>query len=554
MSHRERDVLETLNRHFVSVGTNLAKKIVSRPGDDCLQNIKTEQKVMKFKIIDSSFILNAIKQLKNGKAAGPDRVPTKIVKDVGDLVSKPLSMVFNSSLEKGIFPDIWKLARVTPIFKSGSKKDVKNYRPISVISIFSRMLERIVHDQIFDFLLENNVITKNQSAFRKRYSTITSLIGSADHWYENIDNKKLNLTIFLDLKKAFDTVDHKILVEKLRRYGMRDTAGNWFQSYLDQRTQFCAANGRKSMAREVTCGIPQGSCLGPLLFVIYLNDLENCLKFSKASIYADDTNVTIASEDIEKLVFEAQQELLNLSEWMRINKLSPNPAKTEYMIIGHSRKVNTLNISNALMLNDSAIRRVTKTKSLGVTVDENLKWGEHFNTVKSKICGGLASLKKLKNIIPQSKLCSVYYAIVESHLRYANEIWGSLPKTKLDILQRLQDRARSIVENARYKDNWSCDWLSVENIIRFDRSVMTYKIRNKLSPESLWDKFQQRSSQSSYATRNCSDLQIPRLNSEYAKKSYRYSAVKVWNEIPVAIRELPTISRFKKDLKEYLKS
>ena len=135
------------------------------------------------------------------------------------------------------------------------------------------------------------------------------------------------------------------------------------------------------------------------------------------------------------------------------------------MIIGHSCKVNTLNILNALMLNDSAVKRVTKTKSLGVTVDENLKWGEHFNTVKGKICGGLASLKKLKNIIPQSKLCNAYYAIVESHLRYANEIWGSLPKTKLDILQRLQDRARSIVENARYKDNWSCDWLSVENII-----------------------------------------------------------------------------------------
>ena len=136
--------------------------------------------------------------------------------------------------------------------------------------------------------------------------------------------------------------------------------------------------------------------------------------------------------------------MLTLSEWMRINKLSPNPAKTEYMTIGHSRKVNTLNISNALMLNDSVIKRVTKTKSLGVTVDENLKRGEHFNTIKGKICGGLASLKTLKNIIQQSKLCSVYYAIVESHLRYTNEIWGSLPKTKIDILQRLQDRALSI--------------------------------------------------------------------------------------------------------------
>ena len=239
---------------------------------------------------------------------------------------------------------------------------------------------------------------------------------------------------------------------------------------------------------------------------------------------------------------------------MRINKLSPNPAKTEYITIGHSRKVNTLNISNALMLNDSVIKRVTKTKSLGVTVDENLTRDEHFNTIKGKICGGLGSLKNLKNIIPKSKLCNVYYVIVESHLHYANEIWGSLPKTKLDTLQGLQDRARSIVENARYKDNWSCDWLRIEDIILFDRSVMTYKIRNKLSPESLWDKFQQRSSQSKYATRNCRDLQIPRLNTEYAKKSYRYSAIKVWNEIPVAVRELPTIIRFKKELKEYLKS
>lgn len=551
---RERDILKALNQHFVSVGPNLAKKIVSKPGDDCLQNIKPELKEMEFKTVDDVFILNAIKQLKSGKAAGPDKVPTAIVKDVGDLVSKPLMMIFNSSLKNGIFPDIWKLARVTPIFKSGAKKDVNNYRPISVISIFSRILERIVHDQMFDFLLENNVITKNQSAFRKLYSTITSLICSTDFWYENIDSKKLNLTIFLDLKKAFDTVDHKIMVKKLCRYGIRGNAGNWFQSYLDHRKQFCSVNGQRSMTSEVTCGIPQGSCLGPLLFIIYLNDFEKCLKFSQASIYADDTNVTIASDDVEKLVLEAQQELLNLSEWMRINKLSPNPAKTEYMIIGHSRKVNALNISNALTLNGSDIKRVTKTKSLGVTVDENLKWEEQYKTVKGKVFGGLASLKKLRNIIPQTKLCSVYYAIVESHLRYANEIWGSLPKTKLDTLQRLQDRARSIIESARFKDNWSCDWLSVENIIRFDRSVMTYKIMNKLSPESLWDKFQQRSSQSNYATRYCRDLQIPRLNTEYAKKSYYYSAMKVWNNIPVDIRELPTISRFKKELKEYLKS
>ena len=149
------------------------------------------------------------------------------------------------------------------------------------------------------------------------------------------------------------------------------------------------------MAREVTCGIPQGSCLEPLLFIIYLNDIENCLKFSQGSIHAEDTNITIASDDIEKLIFDAQQELLNPSKWMRINKVSPNSANTEYMIIGHSRKVNTLNISNGLMLNDSVIKSVTKTKSRGVTVDENLRWGEHLNTVKGRKFGGIASLKKL---------------------------------------------------------------------------------------------------------------------------------------------------------------
>ena len=262
--------------------------------------------------------------------------------------------------------------------------------------------------------------------------------------------------------------------------------------------------------------------------------------------------MTIASNDIEKLVADAQEELLNISEWLRVNKLSPNPSKTEYLIIGHPRKTKDVNIPNGLKLNDSEIKRVSKTKSLGVMVDENLKWDEQFKTVKNKICGGLASLKKLKNILPQSKLCSVYYAIVESHLRYADVIWGSLPTRKLETLQRLQNRAQSIIESARLKDNWSCDWLNVNNLISFDRSVMTYKIMNKLSPESLWDKFELRSMHSSYVTRNCHDLQIPRLNTEHAKKGFKYSALKMWNDTPVDIREAPTLGCFKKRLKAHL--
>ena len=192
-----------------------------------------------------------------------------------------------------------------------------------------------MHDQPFDLLKVNKKPTCNQSAFQKLCSTITSLISKTDYWYDNMDSRKINLTLFLDLKKAFDTVDLSILMKKLRAYGIRGSACDWFESYLEERKQYCAATGHRSNIKNITCGIPQGSCLGPLLFIIYLNDFEKCLEFSQASLYADDTQITIASDDVEKLVLDTQHELVNLFEWMRINKLSPNPAKTEYMTIGH---------------------------------------------------------------------------------------------------------------------------------------------------------------------------------------------------------------------------
>ena len=168
--------------------------------------------------------------------------------------------------------------------------------------------------------------------------------------------------------------------------------------------------------------------------------------------------------------------------------------------------------------------------------------------------GGLAALKKLKNVVPQSQLCNVYYALIESHLRYADVIWGNLSRAKLAVFQRLQDRAYLIISNARIKDGWSTSWLNVENLFRYDRNVMTYKIMNRLCPESLWDKFQPRSFHSTYNTRYCKDLQIPRYRTELAKKGFHYAALTLWNETPAEIRELPTLDRFKKQLQTHLKN
>ena len=505
---------------------------------------------MKFNPVNDTFILNSIKQLKNGKAPGPDKIPTKLIKDAGEGICKPLAMIFNSSFRHGIFPDIWKLARVTPIFKSGSRSDANNYRPISVICVFSRILERIVHDQMYDYLRSRGILTTSQSAFQRLCSTTTSLIDSTEFWYENIDHKQVNLAIFLDLKKAFDTVDHKILLEKLEAYGIRELAGNWFRSYLEDRQLNCY----ESRAKTITCGIPQGSSLGPLLFIVYLNDFEKCLKACKAGMYADDTQVSLASLIVDELVRKAQDELGNISEWMRLNKLSANPQKTEYMFIGHPNRTNKITEQEILKLNGSEIKRVKKTKSLGVIIDQGLNWEDQSKATKAKVRGGLASLKNLKNIVSQSQLSNVYRALVESHIRYADVIWGSVSNSNIESLQRFQDRAISIIDTARIKEDWSKNLLPVKQLITFDRSVMTYKIMNRLCPENLWNKFKKRSHFSNYNTRFCENLQIPKYNLEHSKRRFSYTALKAWNEIPMNIRELPTLYQYKKQLKSHLTS
>ena len=259
------------------------------------------------------------------------------------------------------------------------------------------------------------------------------------------------------------------------------------------------------------------------------------------------------TNDKEILVADVQAELHYSAEWMRVKKHSPNPPqKTEYMITGHPRKARGTNAPIGLTSSNKEIKQVSSTKSLGVVVDEYLNWDDQFKIVESKTCVGLASLKKLKNNLPQSKLGSVYFAIVESHLRYAEVISGSLPTRKIKILERLQNRAQLIIDSARVKDNWSCDWLDVSNLISFDRLVMTDKIVNKLSTESLRDKFELRSVHSKYETRNCHDVQIPTLNTERAKNGFKHSAIKLWNDTPVDIQEASILKCFKKKLKAHL--
>ena len=194
---------------------------------------------------------------------------------------------------------------------------------------------------------------------------------------------------------------------------------------------------------------------------MYLNDFEGCLDFSKANMYADDTHTTIASSDIKELVQMTKTELLNISDWLRVNKLSANPKKTEFMVIGHQRRKSEIGDFPPLELNDCEIKRVEKTKSLGVIIDEGLKWKDQYKSLIGKLAGGLSSLKKLKDVLPQSKLCDVYHALFESHIRYGNVVWGTISSSELQALQSLQNRALSIIDRARFQELWPKKWLAL---------------------------------------------------------------------------------------------
>ena len=233
-------------------------------------------------------------------ATGIDEIPSKLLKLAAPAIAQSLSFIFNCSLVTSVFPNDWKVARVRPLYKGGAADNVSNYRPISILNTVSKIFERIVYDQLYSYLNEYQLLSEYQSGFRPYHSITTALLDATTSWLNNMDQGRLNLVVFLDFAKAFDTVNQEILINKLRTYGVRSGSLAWFQSYLYNRTQMCSVSGFSSSECIITCGVPQGSILGPLLFIIYNNDLPNCLQHSKARMYADDTNITTTGTSIYK--------------------------------------------------------------------------------------------------------------------------------------------------------------------------------------------------------------------------------------------------------------
>ena len=330
-----------------------------------------------------------------------------------------------------------------PVFKKGSKIDVSNYRPISLLSNIGKVFERLMHSRLYKFLEKFQCLYKLQFGFRKNHSTTHTLIDIVENIRKSIDEGNYACGVFIDLQKAFDTVNHDILLSKLKHYGIRGIPLKWFQTYLGDRSQYVTINGTSSTVKNITTGVPQGSILGPLLFLLYINDLNNCIKHATTYHFADDTNLLEINSSLKKLNKNINSDLSSLVKWLRANKISLNANKTELVIFKSKHK--NINKNLNFRISGQRITPVHSLKYLGVKLDANLTFSPHINDLSLKLSRANGMLSKIRHYVNYETLLSIYHAIFNSHLRYGCQVWGLTSQQSLNRIVSLQNKAMRII-------------------------------------------------------------------------------------------------------------
>ena len=366
-----------------------------------------------------------------------------------------------------------------------------------------------------------------------------------------MDRGLYNLVIFLDLQKAFDTVNHVLLLGKLEACGIRDNALNLLASYLADRKQTCQVNGKQSGLRSISCGIPQGSILGPLFFLVYINDLPNCLKHTTPRMFADDTSLTTYGKSIEEIELGLNEDLEKIRLWLQANKLSLNVAKTEYMLIGSRQRLAKLPLEPNICIGSEPIKRVRDTKIVEVCIDESLTWSKHIDEITKKITAGISALKRLRDFASRD-------ALIMPHFDYCCEVWDSLGSVLAKRLQKLHNRCARLI--MRYKNEAGQFELALRHLGRsllserrfHIKARQMFKVLHDLAPVRLSNIFRNSFSANSYHLRNADNkLALPLPKTEFLKKSFSYNGARVWNSLPNEIRNCEALPMFDKLISTY---
>ncbi len=400
--------------------------------------------------IKENEVLKLLCKLDTSKATGPDNVSNVFLKKCAVSLAKPLSMIFNLSLQTGSFPTKWKLANVTPVFKNkGDKKLCDFYRPISLLPCVSKVLEKLMFSHIYEFLRKNKVIVPNQSGFTPCDSAVMQACHIADQITKSMDNGQEVTAVFLDLAKAFDVVWRKGLLFKLERVGIRDSPSckmhSWFKSYLSDRPQCVVINGKSSSFKNNNSGVPQGSVLGPLLFLIYINDLVYNLK-CQSYLFADDTSLFDSGETFYDSASRINEDLETISNWAKKWKIKINANKTEGLLISRTGRCYA---TPKILLNGCHVSFVTSHKHVGIWLNTKLDWKTHIENLASKANKRMGILRKFKYVLPRHVLNQIYLSYIRPLMEYGGPLFINQDKADLEILDKIQIEAMHIVTGAK---------------------------------------------------------------------------------------------------------
>ena len=537
------------NDHFTSLAPNLLSKIPSTDTNP-LDFVSANPHSFAYFSCTSTEIITIINNMKPKKSS-INEIPISIYKKIADILSPVICSLVNQSVDQGIFPTTLKLGRIIPLHKGGSKKDFKNFRPISILPTLSKIFEKIMHKRITTFFKKFDLFYPNQFGFQSNKSTVDAIIKFTDACYDIMNNKKSLISIYLDFSKAFDTIDHDILCKKLHLYGIRGIVNDWFVSYLSNRRQFVQINTEKSACRNVTSGVPQGSVLGPLLFIIYINDMHKCTEL-KMIHFADDSTAYASGNNVDSLTRLVNTELVKIDGWVSANKLSLNADKTKFSLFSNLKHITTPNIN----IRNSNIQRTSCQKFLGVFVDEKLNFQTHINSICQKISRTVGILWKLSDFIPSSTLNIMYYSLVYPHLIYAIEIWGNSSKVALTRLKGKVNRAQKIIKGGLNSSDLSLKYLSLQEIHKLFCLTKFFKYYKLNSNCYFYNKISQQIIRHSFHTRFSSNesLLLPKSNITKIQNSFLYCAINHWNSIPRSIKNCKSVYSFKKAIKLYILS
>ncbi|KAK3094300.1 hypothetical protein FSP39_000043 [Pinctada imbricata] len=560
------EIVNLFNKFYTELSDNIITDSFNEP-INTFDKLKcfTESKLLPSQLFEiqpatEEEVFNLLNKLNVNKSAGIDTLGPRILKIAAGIITKPITSMINMSIFTGVFPEKLKTAKVTPIYKKGDKSDPSNYRPISILPTISKLFERHITTQMYDYLKENDLLMKEQSGFRKSHSCQTALTKLTEKWITDIDNGNMTGVSLLDFRKAFDLVNHKILIDKMKYYNFTNETLNWLESYLSNRTQTVHIGNVSSNLSAITCGVPQGSVLGPVLFLLYINDLPLHVKNSRLDLFADDATLHKANNNLLEIERDMNEDMDHISAWCKENRMVINESKTKCILVGARQKISRLPTTTlSLKVNDKLIDNLTSDKLLGVYIDNYLQFDKHIDEVCKAITQKIALLRRIKKYLGLQHRVLYYNAYILPSIDYCLTIYGNASKSHLDRILKLQKSAARVIMDAP-PDTPSqplfdeLDWLNIYDRCIFNKGVLLFKIFNNQAPSYLLDLFSE-TSNSNYQLRSITDrhLSIPRHKTEFYKRSLQYSGVILLNELPTHIRLSNSLPTFKNSLLKYLK-